>query len=294
MRLIIFSVAILMSCSTFADTNGLYQGTINLLPTAGQPKGRIVPITVSLKQSQIDVAPSNSSSLFLSEKKMGGSFVLDGEAGPYEFASTEYDPESGKLILQYARTGPSGTLSSTPSLIFECLRLKDGSCSGNLTSGINGLIGTFTIQQTTTAATNLSVTPKYVGSWKGTITFTDSALAKIQLVDSEIAKTVEFDFGLGAGTGTIPNTDNFEIASSPLKIASAYMNGKPLYAFFFNAVYMDYLKGESVLTFTNNSPGGNNASFSMTVDFEDDDSISGNMTSSMFGTMASFTAKKVE
>src|SRR5437660_1781077 len=149
--------------SAYADTDGIYEGVISMY------SGRKVPITISLKHSKIDVAPQNPDNMFLMEKKIEGSFVLDGEAAPYFFATSEYDPESGNLTLLYARLGNTGAPSSIPNLTFECVLLADGTCDGELTT-LKGAIGTFHLEQKSTTPTPLTVTPKYVGSWHGKIT----------------------------------------------------------------------------------------------------------------------------
>jgi len=300
-KLILVSL-VLFSTNVFAGTDGIYDGIIDVYPTKDFPAGRKVPITISLKRSKIEMPPINSDNIFQYETKIEGSFVLDQEAGPFFFASSEYDPLSGNLTLLYARVGSTGAPSSIPNLTFECVRkidpdTKKVTCSGELTS-LKGAVGKFTLTQTETVSRPLSVTPKYVGVWQGNMNYTDAALQLVKTIIPNATQTMPYNLKLVAGTGTATNPDIYELASTPMKIGMDYMSTDTNFITTYSAVYIDYFKGEASLQFINGGPGAPPAS-TMALDFQQDDDSKKNMSIKgklvgQFGDMGTVQAGKVQ
>jgi len=291
-------VVTLFTSQVFADPNGVYEGIISMSPARGFP-GRNVPITIALEQTKSEMPPSNSSSVFASEKAVAGSFVLDSEVGPYPFSSSEYDPDTGMLILKYGRIGTStGSPSTIANLILECKRLVDGTCNGVVTSGLGNKIGTIALKQNPNASTSLIAIPKYVGKWHGTITYTADEMARRSQTfpgDPDPA-TEDFDLNLDDGGTMISNPDTYEIASSPQRVGFDYEGGlvNRFAAVPFSTVYIDYLRGIAKLTGPSVSSGGTAAAEVLTLNFKEDDlSIVGTMVTP-YGLSGTIVAKKVQ
>ncbi len=283
------------STQVFADPYGMYEGIISLSPSAKVPNGRKVPISISLKQTDTEITPVNPTNVFYGEKKVEGSFVLDGESGPFGFSSSEYDLETGKLILQYGRLGSTGAPSSITNLRIQCTRLATGACDGTV-SGIDALVGTISLKQTSTTATPLAVTPKYVGAWKGAITYSPQELARRQAgwPNDPNPATEEFDLNLTEGNGTVTNPDTYELASTPLKLGYDFEGGMGNIgqSVPYSTVYIDYLRGIARFTAIYTSSTFNGAEI-LTVSFQDDESIVGTMVTS-YGIVGTVVAKKVQ
>lgn len=304
LKILVITVVTLITSQVFADPYGMYSGFISMSPDAskGIPNGRKVPISIALKQTDTEITPTNPTNAFQGEKKVEGSFVLDSECGSFGFSSSEYDLETGKLTLQYARLGSTGSPSAIINIRIECKLLNTGICEGTV-SGVNGQLGTISIKQMSTQVVPLQVVPKYVGAWRGKITYSDAAdivLLKTELPSLGNATSAEFDFFLSDGDDTVTNPDFYEIATTPRKAGSDYEGGS---AFVderipYSTVYIDYLRGIAKLTAASPSAGFSGTEtlivhFNQDANGNDNGTISGTMSnaSTVEGT---FDAQKVQ
>jgi hypothetical protein len=200
---------------------GLYSGNLHL-----SQSGRKIPFQMSLNFSE-DEAPAEAEEILIAKRGLRASFVLDSEAGPYNFSNVSYFIEDGRMDMIYLRSldGPS----STPR--FRLIgNMKGGVFHGRVQTASQGDIGSVTLSLAGGPGTSLTVSPKYGGLYRGTMKIEgDPTTDKIHVL-------------LSPGIGSDQNPPSYDFDFSPRKSGSfQILDGATNLAF--TRVNVDYLRG---------------------------------------------------
>ena len=220
---------------------GLYSGFLQV--TQGT---RRVPFQMMLTYSEDEVG-AEVEEILIAKRSMRASFVLDQEAGPYNFSSVSYFIEDGRMDLIYTRS--SDGLAS-PSRFRLAGSMKNGVFSGRVLTAGQGDIGSFSLSRSGGADVPLLVTPKYSGLFRGTLKMNGSTV-----IDNVRVL-------LSPGVGTDPNPSSYDFEFSPRKSGSIDFEGSLSLAF--TRVNIDYLKGTIEMNVV-----GNNGEFSLRGNLSD-------------------------
>lgn len=160
---------------------------------------------------------------------IAGSFIIDDEGGPYEFSNVSLDLDTGRIDFRYNRPNRTRVYNTPSHLRFSGnVKLEANqkfSLKGEVVSGIQGPMGTFELQQSSSdIATN--VEQKYLGRWNGTGTLS--------------GETRNLSLNLGRGGVNPINPEWMELDYTPSKAGSFYYRTNN---FFLTVVYVDYLRG---------------------------------------------------
>lgn len=244
--------------------SGVYSGSMSL--TDGF--ARTIPLSLSLVVTNQDETTPNGT-----RKVIDGAFVVDDEGGPFAFSKVSLDLSAARIDMRYNRLRQDTTPSAPSAFRLIGILKENGVIEGEVSSGMRGMIGTFSVKHT--SQTGLNVTPKYVGRWEGKLTYSDGYSVKSVL-------------RLQASNNNATNPPESELDFTPGRVGSMEMEGVQ---YPFSIVTIDYLRRN--FTFTHSAPqSGTLLSFVMSLD-PNRGTLAGLMNSSNWGETARCTLEKI-
>lgn len=240
------------------DITGIYVGSMHLV----DGKEREIPLAFSLTLT--DETVSSPTGL---EYVIDGAFVVDEEGGPYAFTKVSYDLDNNRFDMKYSRPRMDPTASAPASLRLIGGLDENRGISGQVSSGVFGPIGTFTVNRDDSLY-SIPFKQKYVGKWRGQYFNYHARRAGVAEItiqpsarDTENPAGMEFDFTPGRRGGY--SVDGIWIAS-------------------FNRVVIDYLRRTIIM---NEDQGA--ISIELNIDVNDM-TVSGEQNSAAWGLTTSF------
>ncbi|MBX9767349.1 MAG: hypothetical protein K2X47_08775, partial [Bdellovibrionales bacterium] len=192
--------------------------------------GRTIPLQMSLAFTE-DEAGAEVEEILFTKRQMRASFVLDSEAGPYNFASVTYFIEDGRMDMIYLRAIDGS--SAIPRFRLTGT-MKNGTFQGRALTASQGDIGTFSMARVGGSDMSLSVVPKYGGVFRGTM----------KMSGTNIEDNITVLLSPGGGVDTNPTSYDFDF--SPRKTGSIDVSGSVSLAF--TRVNIDYIRGTLEMT----------------------------------------------
>lgn len=241
---------------TFA---GVYSGEVEL--TGGK--------TLSL-DIYLDAQENLNNVNSIDTYKIVGSFVLDGEGGPYAFTKIEYHLETEKIDLYYSKTGQNN------EFLLRGAYTTPFSFKGKVVSDTMGPIGQFSVTKSNTKSKLVRI-PKYVGTWEG---------ERIKIVDGEEHRD-SFKLVLLPFSVSVSNPENYHFGYSLGKFGHFIIgNATPLGA---SIVSMDYVTSQAKISYVSSS----GSSLTLDGEFSKNGRIfKGSLESTYRGNVGSFVLRK--
>lgn len=204
---------------------GLYSGNLKL-----NQGGRLIPLQLQLGMSE-DETTAELEEILFTKRQFTASFVLDSEAGPYNFASVSYFVEDGRMDMIYLRSLDGN--SALPRFRLTGT-MKNGIFQGRALTASQGSIGTFSLSRVGGPEMSLSVVPKYGGVYQGSM----------KIAGAQIDDSITVLLSPGGGVDTNPSSYDFEF--SPRKTGSINVSGSVSLAL--TRVSIDYIRGTLEMT----------------------------------------------
>lgn len=195
--------------------SGIYTGEMQI--TDGERQ--TIPLAASLTltaEDEVVVTPTGTEI----RKVIDGAFLVDGEGGPYAFVKVTLEPESSRIDMRYNRIRVDPT-AHAPSSFRLMGYLKEGNIiEGDVSSGIRGIIGKFTLKKSRQTA--LIPLAKYIGKWTGKMRYFDGSepIASLILQPSRLMYTnpPDFEFEYTRGHIGYLDVDDVQYPISELNI----------------------------------------------------------------------------
>jgi len=222
----------LLSLSLFGSSGvhafeGVYAGQMHLKDGFE----RDIPLQVSfINTGETMVLPNGEV-----RQVLQGSFLMDGEGGPFSFSNVSLKIENGWIEMKYYRPSLEVGGNNPANLRFFGTFQEDGTILGNVYSATWGNIGSFDVRKS--ERSSFSSQNTYDGTWSGTLE---------QLDNSEKRDIVISISSIGGVTQTPPD---YETDYTPAKTASIKIGAVQ---FRLNRVHIDYLRRKLVLAYTDN------------------------------------------
>lgn len=260
--LLVVVFSFLFSFNLYATSfDGVYKGDIEYKKT-----GRKVPFKVLFDLVE-DVSNSNR----ISASKITGSFIVDGEGGPFEFASVDVNIDNGQIIMNYARP-QANTMPGMPMNLRFVGYLGEGfKVSGYVLSGRKGHIADFNMSKSEKSSYKREV--NYVGLWRGE-----------RIMNS--GSTSGMELSIASSPSHAVNPNSFDLNYSSGKIGYIKFSSGIRYAL--SHIYIDYISSE--LTMIHNS---RQSSLILKAKISPEGNlVDGTIESTFGGSVGSFTLSK--